>query len=255
MSDKNKVQTGLEYIPSVTIITQRNRQYYQSCWMTVHVPYKQLYHDYIETCINYVSYGTFIALKPFYILGVTKADMEMCCCKKHLHARWVINAIIECGKKNNIPLPFGDYSSFFSNLSRNCVNAPTTTYLPWSCTPDSKTTCPEISSNWNHLKKNLAENSKADITVKFKYVDNELVTSKKTGKVRKCLKERCISVNMTYLVTFVSGILVDIIHHRNQLKHYRSSRPGRKRRANARARLRTRLNLFRCALIARLLFY
>ena len=87
VSDKNKVQTGLEYIPSVIIITQRNRQYYQSCWMTLHVPYKQLYHDYIATCINYVSYGTFVVLKPFYIRGVTKADMEMCCCKKHLHAR------------------------------------------------------------------------------------------------------------------------------------------------------------------------
>ena len=30
-------------------------------------------------------------------------------------------------------------------------------------------------------------------------------------------------MNMTYLVKFVSSILVDIIHHHNQLKHYRSS--------------------------------
>ena len=66
---------------------------------------------------------------------------------------------------------------------------------------------------------------------------------------------------------FVSWAIVDRDGHARYAIHdvrppfpstvyiYILFRPGRKRRANARARLRTRLNLFRCALIARLLFY
>ena len=35
---------------------------------------------------NPVSFGTFHALKPFYIWFATAKDIEMCVCKKHLHA-------------------------------------------------------------------------------------------------------------------------------------------------------------------------
>ena len=52
-----------------------------------------------------------------------------------------------------------------------------------------------------------------------------------------------------------SSYFQDNIHNIKKIWQGINSRPGRKRRANARARLRTRLNLFRCALIARLLFY
>ena len=51
-----------------------------------------------------MSYGSFLALKPFYIRSATTKDLEMCCCKKHLHARWSIVALIECCNKQNLNL-------------------------------------------------------------------------------------------------------------------------------------------------------
>lgn len=81
VSNRNKIQNGLEFVSTVTIISQRKRPFYQSCWMTVHIPYTQLYREYLYVTSDHVSYGTFIALKPFYVRGVTNADFEMCCCK------------------------------------------------------------------------------------------------------------------------------------------------------------------------------
>ena len=84
--------------------------------MTVELPYKVLYPMYIQNH-PYVSYGTFISLKPFYICGVTHNDIEMCCCKDHLHARWVVASIIESSKKNDIDINFTNYDEFFFTLN------------------------------------------------------------------------------------------------------------------------------------------
>ena len=49
------------------------------------------YRDFILTFPDHeVAYGTFLALKPFYVRGTTSSDLEMCCCKLHLHANWSI---------------------------------------------------------------------------------------------------------------------------------------------------------------------
>ena len=47
-------------------------------------PIYELYKQYIEAN-DQVSYGTVLALKPFYIHGATPNDIEVCC-KQHLHA-------------------------------------------------------------------------------------------------------------------------------------------------------------------------
>ena len=60
----------------------------------------QLNVDFIcENPDHVVDYRTFLALKPFYIRPVKKCDIEMCCCKKDLHARWSINFLLEYAKK------------------------------------------------------------------------------------------------------------------------------------------------------------
>ena len=103
VSDRNKTQSGLEFVPSVTIVMQRRRECSESCWMTVELPYKNLHHNFVQSH-DYVSYGTFI----------THNDIDMCCCKEHLHARWPVAALIECSEKNSITLEFNNY------LTKDC---------------------------------------------------------------------------------------------------------------------------------------
>ena len=83
---------------------------------------KVLYQDFVKAYPNHpVSYGTFLALKPFYIRNATEKDIEMCCCKKHLHARWSVQALISCSEKQKISLQeIDNYDSFFAYLYQDC---------------------------------------------------------------------------------------------------------------------------------------
>lgn len=82
---------------------------------------KSLYLKYIRKNSAYpVSYGSFHALKPFYIRHATLKDIEMCCCKKHLHARWSIDVLAEYSKRNGVDQPFNNYESFFQHVFANC---------------------------------------------------------------------------------------------------------------------------------------
>ena len=87
-SDKKYIQADLDFINNVTIISQRNKNIYESNWVITTKPYKQLFNEYLSS--NYespVSLGTFMALKPFYIRSATVNDIELCCCKKLFPAR------------------------------------------------------------------------------------------------------------------------------------------------------------------------
>jgi hypothetical protein len=100
VDQKTHIQSGLDFVDSVNIITQRGRKFYESNWMITIKTLKQLFCEYLEDHIDMqVSWGTFLALRLFYIRSATTSDIEMCCCKKHLHARWSINALIDCAKK------------------------------------------------------------------------------------------------------------------------------------------------------------
>ena len=148
--------------------------------------------------------------------------MEMCCCPLHLHARWSINAIIQCAKKQNIPLEsFDSYTTFFKALTEQCSNHDYT-YISWQCSPDKKTTCQDIFSNWDHLKLFLVESSNGNVTVPFNYFQKTNIITKK-GKETKCLKFLQTDANMVFLVNFVNNILAKLIYHRNMLKYYRNT--------------------------------
>ena len=86
MSLKPKIQTGLEYI--VVPVIQHNRMFMESNWYIINETFKCLYMKYSsENPDSPVPYGTFLKLKSFYVRSVSTKDVEMCCRKKHQHAR------------------------------------------------------------------------------------------------------------------------------------------------------------------------
>ena len=101
------------------------------------------------------SHGTFFALKPFYVRLATTKDLEMCCCKKHLHARWVIKAMIENCEKQMIGLGhINDYYTFFEQVTQHCKKEEHTN-ITWDCTPDKKSCCNHILTEWHNLKTSI----------------------------------------------------------------------------------------------------
>ena len=65
--------------------------FYENPWRITETTLKALYTNFILTFPDHeVAYGTFLALKPFQVRGATNSDLEMFCCKLHLHARWSI---------------------------------------------------------------------------------------------------------------------------------------------------------------------
>ena len=179
---------------------------------------KELHRKYItENPTLAVSYGTFLALKPFYVQSATTKDMEMCCCKKHLHARWFINALISCCQKQNINLEFYDYCSFFEFLTSECEKEDNT-YISWNCTPEKKRTCRHINVRWAELRERLKNIDDRETTVPLQHFEKQYYT-KKNGKNTTQLKAVSTAANMEFITEFLSNFLPKLIHHRNQLKH------------------------------------
>ena len=112
-------------------VRQQNRLFYQSIHKIVEVPFNELFVKYIKenSESDHVLWGTFIALKPFYLRHTSSKDMEMCCCKLHLHVRWSINALLDCCKLQLIDLgQISNYYSFF-DYSTSDSQKETTTYV------------------------------------------------------------------------------------------------------------------------------
>ena len=101
--------------------------------MVVSDTYKKLFHDYINSNSSdyHVSYGTFVALKPLYVRCTISKEIEMCCCKLHLHAQWSVMCMLEIIQKCNIQVEFDLYETFFDYLTKNCASS-STTYIEWS---------------------------------------------------------------------------------------------------------------------------
>ena len=120
-NENSRVQSGLSFASTVTEVIKRNRSYYQGIWKTIVKTYRELFQQYLkEHTRNEVSYGTFIALKTFYVHHTSTKDLVMCCCILHLHARWSILALIRCLEKQNIVFPCSDDLAFFSFLNTDC---------------------------------------------------------------------------------------------------------------------------------------
>lgn len=165
-----------------------------------------------------VSWGTFIALKPFYIRHTTIKDMEMCCCKLHLHSRWSINALVECANKNHLEIPFIDYQSFFQHLSASC-SKDQYAYINWNCTPNEKLVCDDIQSKWGEIQE-IFQHAHEKTTVSFTEFQKVPHVNKR-GDTQYRLKAVKREVNHCYLISFINSLLPKIVHHRNMLKHYR----------------------------------
>ena len=228
VTDKPGVQEDLEFASSVEGLLTRNKPFYRSLWKTYTVPLLELYRKYcVENEEQKVSIGKFIGLRPFYVRSVTLKDMEMCCCKLHLHMRWSVNALIKIASKLEIDLPFNNYTSFFQLLYSDCEELDNT-YISWSCTPNMKSICKEIATNFETTLL-LLDGSDPNVTVPFTHFIKKLVTdadgkpvlNKKEKPVKRLipLKEQ---VNAKYLIQFLKDILPGAVHHRNMLRLYRN---------------------------------
>jgi len=222
VSDKARIQNELEFVETTTIILKRNQKFYQSHWYIANLTIKELFQKYtLANPESVVSYGSFLAIRPFYVRAATTKDMEMCCCKKHLHARWGIAALLENAKEQGINLNFESYTEFFQHLTEDCTKEKLT-YIDLNCTPSKKITCEDITQRWNNLKTDILSKDDKKTTVKFQYfIKEEHVNTK--GKTVKRLRAVTTKADLKFITSFISDLLPSIIHHRNQLKHYRST--------------------------------
>lgn len=128
-------------------------------------------------------------------------DIEMCSCKTHLHAFWFIESLMKSAKKRNIPISLNSYNSFFDYLTQDCSKG---------------------SSKWFIMKgKLLKAPDPAKIVPLMHFV--LLETTSKKGKLVKNLKNQVTSVNMLYILDFLSELLSDIINHRESLRQCQAS--------------------------------
>jgi hypothetical protein len=226
VQDKPRIQSEVNFTDTVTMETTRNKKtaFYQSCWHIYKKTVRELYALYTyENVDNPVSFTTFWRLKPFYTRSANQRDIELCCCKDHLHARWAIQALLENTSKQNIQLDFNSYETFFEYLTRKCDNVSEgDKYINWACTPDKNTLCNDIHSQWTTLKNDLIAQNKPNVVTKFMHFEKKEVVSKK-GKTYTLLQPISEVVNLDFLLEFIDKMLSKIIHHRNLLKNYRAN--------------------------------
>lgn len=221
--NKPKLQLGLPFVDTVKKTTKRNKEFYEGSWMITSETYFEIYERYLSENNEHIGYGTFIALKPFYIRAPKTRDLELCCCKKHLRARWALKSLIELCEKQKISIQFSSYEEFFKHIARTCSPPEDgLSYLNWSCCPDKKTTCEDIKTNWDNLKTMLISNSKDDVFSSMMFFNKVTLTTKK-GKKFKKLQPNYKKVNMKDLLVHLENMLPNILHHRNKLRHFRNA--------------------------------
>ena len=105
---KPKIQASLDYLDSVRLVTNKRKiAFFESLWLICEKTYCGLFHEFLlENDGLQVGLTTFLALRPFYVRSATPRDIEMCCCKDHLIARWSIRALVNLAGKSGVELPF-----------------------------------------------------------------------------------------------------------------------------------------------------
>ena len=86
-----------------------------------------------------LSYGFFLK-QAFYVRSVTTKDVEIYCCKKHLHSRWTVSALLQLCKQqilNQVSLITISFSTPFPDNHTTIVN--------WDCAKDKKILCSHAS--------------------------------------------------------------------------------------------------------------
>ena len=191
-TNKPAVQSGLQFAPSVKDIEQRGKKFYESMWRINHDTIADLHTKFVKSHPkDYVSLGLFFNLRPFYVHSITLRDIEVCCCKLHLHARCGIAALIQCIKKHGLnPTNFNDYYTFLKYLTENCLEDQYT-HISWTCTPNKGTICEHIKNQWEKLLNNLSvfidvSDVNDNITVQLEHFEPVMVKSK-SGEDKKRL--------------------------------------------------------------------
>ena len=213
VTDKSHIQSGLEFVPTVSVTRPRNRLFYQSIRKTVQVTYKELYVEYIHNHEeqHHASWGIFLSLRPYSIKPNTSKEIEICCCNLHLHARWSIKAFVECCKLQKIDLhEITSYDTFFNHFTSSCLSDEVA-YISWECCSDKTTLCNDIVKNWHSLK-SFADKSNSNVTVPLEYFEKQLHVTKK----RKAIKK---DVNLEFLTAFIDKLLPKVVYHKNMLRH------------------------------------
>ena len=224
VSDKPKIQEGLDFVDSVTINKYRNCFFYESIKHTVTTTYRKLYTKFLLECKDEesVSWGTFNSLKPFYITSATEKDLEMCVCKKHLHGRWSIAALLENAVKQNIDTgDINDYYSLLEHLTKSCPPE-NGTYISWSCFENETQMCEDVRSRWEMLKAKFMEQDDGKTTVGLKQFEKVNHVTKK-GLQYAQLEMTKSEATIADILKFMDGKIFQLIFHRNDLKHHRST--------------------------------
>ena len=131
-----------------------------------------------------MSLGTFMTLKPFHIRSATVHDIEMCCCKKDLHARWSVNGWIDCVQEQNLDLGnINTYETFF-DFSTNSCEKESITYLTWKCTPNKNIICNDIETKWKDLTDSLKSKSDNEVKVQLMHFEKIDLITKAGNNVR-----------------------------------------------------------------------
>ena len=113
VSCKPKIQCHLAFHSIVKLTkNKRNIELYQNVWMVTTKTFGELHKEYNTFYPNNnVAYGTFVALKPFYIRAADEKEIAMCLCKIHLHMRRAIEGLVKLCVKQDINLPSDCYKS------------------------------------------------------------------------------------------------------------------------------------------------
>ena len=214
LTNRSRIQSDLTFMDSVQITENKRKiKFYESIWMILNKTIRELLFEFNNSNPSHlVSWGTFLSLKPFYVRSATTGDIEMCCCKLHLHGRWSITSLIECAVKQHIKLEFDDYKLFFEYLTSECRKEETT-YINWDCSSDSKTTCHDIINKWESMNKYLLDNSNSSFTVKMIYFKIVTIATKKNQEV-ECLKPITENVNMNFIIIIRRQSSKDIIRNK-----------------------------------------
>ena len=170
-----------------------------------------------------VSYGTFLHMCPFYFHSVTTCDVELCCCKLHVHGCCSVAVLLGIIKKMAyIVLNSNNYYSFFKFLA---ADSPKDNYahISCQCTPDKTSPSSEILNHWKRLEKFSRQSftlfdasDKNHVTVKIDLFQSVRVKTR-FNEVKRKLKCTSTSANICFIINFMKDLMPEIIYPQNEL--------------------------------------
>ena len=113
---------------------------------------------------------------------------------------------------------------FFDFLTQDCKKDEHA-HIERNCTPNKKTVCSHVLDRWDMFLGHVSSfpdtsDDTDDTTVPFEIFKSVMVQTKEGEKKRLKLVQE--NANMAFIIDFINTILPNIIHHRNELKHFRS---------------------------------